>query len=138
MRKIILLLLHKWITLYDVLLSFLLLLLYTTTTYTIIYSQVCASEMYDHFMILYSKLTTVRESGASKNGENFLFYFVFFWEKKMSFCFLMIVCHFFECIFDFWTKKWVLLMTDFYHYCAEKIFCLQVIRRLFVRQIEKK
>ena len=74
------LLLHKWITLYDVLLSFLLLLLYTTT-YTIIYSQVCASEMYDHFMILYSKLTTVRESGASKNGEIFCF-FVFFLRKK--------------------------------------------------------
>ena len=74
------LLLHKWITLYDVLLSFLLLLLYTTT-YTIIYSQVCASEMYDHFMILYSKLTTVRESGASKNGEKILF-FVWFFEKK--------------------------------------------------------
>jgi len=29
-------------------------------------------------------------------------------------------------------------MTDFYHYCAEKFFCLQVIRRLFVRKIEKK
>jgi hypothetical protein len=76
------LLLHKWITLYDVLLlSFLLLLLYTTT-YTIIYPQVCASEMYDHFMILYSKLTTVRESGASKNGEIFLFFCVFFEKKK--------------------------------------------------------
>lgn len=136
MRKIILLLLHKWITLYDVLLSFLLLLLYTTT-YTIIYSQVCASEMYDHFMILYSKLTTVRESGASKNGENFLFFCVFFEKKKDELLFFDDCMSFFWVYFWFLDKK-VLLMTDFYHYCAEKFFCLQVIRRLFVRQIEKK
>ena len=48
----------------------------------------------------------LERDGASKNGENFLFFCVFFLRKKMmSFCFLMIVCHFFECIFDFWTKK---------------------------------
>jgi len=110
-----------------VLLSFLLLLLYTTTTYTIIYSQVCASEMYDHFMILYSKLTTVREGGASKNGENFLFFCVFFEKKNDELLFFDdCMCHFFECVFDFWTKK-VLIMTDFYDYCAGKKLQVYVV-----------
>lgn len=71
-----------------------------------------------------------------KMVKNFVF-LCFFLRKKDELLFFDDCMSFFWVYFWFLDKK-VLLMTDFYHYCAEKIFCLQVIRRLFVRQIEKK
>ena len=57
-----------------------------------------------------------------KMVKNVICFVWFFEKKKMSFCFLMIVCHFFECIFDFWTKKCYLWL----------IFIIIVLRKFFV------